>query len=187
MTTKCITRFSTTDFGSSWMENLRPFSNSMSTHSLGKEVPTGWLLPEKNSPKRYSFDESESVPLGPWNLEMAPLSSITPDENTQYYPDRCNPVNEKKIKTTPQLQLKRSPSTSWLPTNGSKNARLRLPRSYSASDSNLAASEVKQSRLRLVSVPTIQEGASSTQKDSDEDGSFFSAIFPEEKVKNFCS
>lgn len=123
-----------------------------------------------------SIDEEgplDDSPRGPWHLEMAPLSSITPDENNQYYPGRTKRV-EKKLELPTNAA---SGYKTWrqVPTNP------KALRSLSVSDSSGMGMMVTKSRARLVSVPVLSEATPAQDHafEQEEESSLFAAIFPE--------
>ena len=168
MTTKCIQRLAK-DLDHSWLEHFRSIDDREMATFPGSEA---WIdndcttTPE--SSRSVSPYQEISAPRGPWHLEMAPLSSITPDENNQYYPARSKKFDKKEV----PLKIWRQPSLTSKP-------QISQPRSFSMSDGETA---LKFGRNRLTSVPVLQE-VHQQQKSPDlselEEDSLFTAIFPE--------
>lgn len=180
MTTRCITRLAR-DLDCSWLEHFRSIhsANDMASSSLERESLAALLeLDGRSTPgsaKSYcSIDEEgllDESPRGPWHLEMAPLSSITPDENNQYYPGRTRRV-EKKL----DVPTSGSGYKAWRQAPTTPKAL----RSLSVSDSP-GMGMMTKSRTRLVSVPILSEPVPTQDHayDQDEESSLFAAIFPE--------
>ena len=107
-------------------------------------------------------------PRGPWYLEMAPLCSITLDENNQYYPDK-NSVEASRLDLKKKAPLKtwRRPTSSHTPT-------INRPRS---------SIPLKGGRTRVASVSVLQE-VHQQQKNPDlseaEEDSLLEAVLPDE-------
>ena len=168
MTTKCIQRLAK-DLDHSWLEHFRSIDDREMATFPGSEA---WIdndcttTPE--SSRSVSPYQEISAPRGPWHLEMAPLSSITPDENNQYYPARNKKFDKKEV----PLKIWRQPTLTNKP-------QISQARSFSMSDGETA---FKFGRNRLTSVPVLQD-VHHQQKSPDlseiEEDSLFTAIFPE--------
>ena len=177
MTTKCIQRLAK-DLDHSWLEHFRSMDKHEMASFNGSEawidshVDCTTTTPE--SSRSVSPYQETAAPRGPWHLEMAPLSSITPDENNQYYPARSKRFEKKEV----PLKIWRQPTVSSKP-------QLAQTRSYSVSEADYP---VKAARSRLTSVPVAQEvhqrQTSPDQLEPDEE-SLFTTIFPE-KVCHIC-
>lgn len=180
MTTRCITRLAK-DLDCSWFEHFCSIQSANDMASGFEREPFAALLDvdgrsTPGSAKSYcSIDEEgplDESHRGPWHLEMAPLSSITPDENNQYYPGRTKRV-EKKV----DVSANGSGYKAWRQSAATPKAL----RSLSVSDSSAMGMMASKSRTRLVSVPILSEiiPAQDHGFDQEEESSLFAAIFPE--------
>lgn len=179
MTTRCITRLAK-DLDCSWFEHFRSIqsANDMASNFERESFAALLEVDDSSTPRSTtsycSIDEEgplDNSPRGPWHLEMAPLSSITPDENNQYYPGRTKRVEKKLDAPTNGSGYK-----AWRQTPTTAKAL----RSLSVSDSSGMGMMVAKSRTRLVSVPILSEPIPGQDAfDQEEESSLFAAIFPE--------